>query len=46
MRCCTDELRVRAEELFRTSTRDVKHYVEFWKHVPPTEPYHVILYYW
>ncbi|KAI7743703.1 hypothetical protein M8C21_014969, partial [Ambrosia artemisiifolia] len=40
---CTDELRVRAEELFRTARRDVKHYIEFWKQVPPTEPYRVIL---
>ncbi|MFS8009104.1 putative phosphoenolpyruvate carboxylase [Helianthus anomalus] len=43
MRCCTNELRVRAVELFKTATRDVKHYVEFWKQVPPTEPYRVIL---
>ncbi|MFS7954665.1 Phosphoenolpyruvate carboxylase 1 [Helianthus anomalus] len=34
---CSDELRVRAEELYRSSSRrDVKH-------VPPTEPYRVIL---
>ncbi|KAJ0715654.1 putative phosphoenolpyruvate carboxylase [Helianthus annuus] len=41
---CSDELRVRAEELYRSSSRrDVKHYIEFWKQVPPTEPYRVIL---
>ncbi|KAI3804847.1 hypothetical protein L1987_26694 [Smallanthus sonchifolius] len=41
---CSDELRVRAEELHRSSSkRDVKHYIEFWKQVPPTEPYRVIL---
>ncbi|MFS7973229.1 Phosphoenolpyruvate carboxylase 1 [Helianthus anomalus] len=43
MRRCPDEPRVRAEELFRTTTRDVKHYIEFWKQVPPTEPYHLVL---
>nr|Q01647.1 RecName: Full=Phosphoenolpyruvate carboxylase; Short=PEPC; Short=PEPCase [Flaveria pringlei]CAA45505.1 phosphoenolpyruvate carboxylase [Flaveria pringlei] len=40
---CNSELRVRAEELYRTARRDVKHYIEFWKQVPPTEPYRVIL---
>ncbi|XP_047080729.1 phosphoenolpyruvate carboxylase 1-like [Lolium rigidum] len=40
---CNDELRVRAEELHRTSRKAEKHYIEFWKQVPPTEPYRVIL---
>ncbi|KAI3716220.1 hypothetical protein L6452_23405 [Arctium lappa] len=40
---CSDELRFRAEELYRSARRDVKHYIEFWKQVPPTEPYRVIL---
>nr|XP_043624491.1 phosphoenolpyruvate carboxylase 2-like [Erigeron canadensis] len=40
---CSDELRVRAEELYRSARRDVKHYIEFWKQVPPTEPYRVVL---
>ncbi|CAM8978993.1 unnamed protein product [Rhodiola kirilowii] len=40
---CTDELRVRADELYRTARRDAKHYIEFWKQVPPSEPYRVIL---
>ncbi|KAL4561911.1 hypothetical protein LXL04_034094 [Taraxacum kok-saghyz] len=28
---CNDELRVRAEELYKSARRDVKHYIEFWK---------------
>ena len=40
---CNDELRVRAEELHRASRKAEKHYIEFWKQVPPTEPYRVIL---
>ncbi|CAL5351013.1 unnamed protein product [Camellia sinensis] len=40
---CSDELRVRAEELRRSSKRDAKHYIEFWKQVPASEPYRVIL---
>ncbi|KAL4586139.1 hypothetical protein LXL04_010771 [Taraxacum kok-saghyz] len=30
---CNDELRVRAEELYKSARRDVKHYIEFWKQV-------------
>ncbi|KAI3780457.1 hypothetical protein L2E82_10438 [Cichorium intybus] len=40
---CNDELRARADELHRTSKRDVKHYIEFWKQIPPSEPYRIIL---
>ncbi|VFQ64442.1 unnamed protein product [Cuscuta campestris] len=40
---CSEELRARADELHRTSKRDVKHYIEFWKQIPPNEPYRVIL---
>ncbi|AES67375.1 putative phosphoenolpyruvate carboxylase [Medicago truncatula] len=40
---CNDELRVRAEELHESSKRDAKHYIEFWKQIPPNEPYRVIL---
>ncbi|CAI9284129.1 unnamed protein product [Lactuca saligna] len=40
---CNDELRVRAEELYKSARRDAKHYIEFCKQVPPTEPYRVIL---
>ncbi|KAL7240745.1 hypothetical protein ACSBR2_006403 [Camellia fascicularis] len=39
----SDELRVRAEELHRSSKRDAKYYIEFWKQVLPSEPYRVIL---
>ncbi|OIT37818.1 PREDICTED: phosphoenolpyruvate carboxylase-like [Nicotiana attenuata] len=40
---CNDELRARADELHRTSKRDTKHYIEFWKQIPPNEPYRVLL---
>ncbi|KAG8472340.1 hypothetical protein CXB51_034255 [Gossypium anomalum] len=40
---CSDELRVRADELHRSLRRDAKHYIEFWKQIPPSEPYRVIL---
>ncbi|XP_073302065.1 phosphoenolpyruvate carboxylase-like [Primulina huaijiensis] len=40
---CSDELRVRADELHRYSKRDAKHFIEFWKTIPPNEPYRVIL---
>ncbi|XP_062228973.1 phosphoenolpyruvate carboxylase 1-like [Phragmites australis] len=40
---CNDELRVRAEELYRASRKAAKHYIEFWKQIPPNEPYRVIL---
>ncbi|KAI8012592.1 Phosphoenolpyruvate carboxylase 2 [Camellia lanceoleosa] len=40
---CSEELRARADELHRSSKRDAKHYIEFWKRIPPNEPYRVIL---
>ncbi|XP_061349553.1 phosphoenolpyruvate carboxylase-like isoform X1 [Gastrolobium bilobum] len=40
---CNDELRVRADELHSSSKREAKHYIEFWKQIPPSEPYRVIL---
>lgn len=41
---CNDELRVRAEELHSSSGSKVtKYYIEFWKQIPPNEPYRVIL---
>lgn len=40
---CSDELCSRADELHRSSKRDAKHYIEFWKQIPPNEPYRVIL---
>ncbi|CAO2833332.1 unnamed protein product [Amaranthus hypochondriacus] len=40
---CSDELRSRANDLHGSSRRDAKHYIEFWKYIPPSEPYRVIL---
>ncbi|KAE9588588.1 putative phosphoenolpyruvate carboxylase [Lupinus albus] len=40
---CNDELRVRADELHKSSKRYAKHYIEFWKQIPSNEPYRVIL---
>ncbi|XP_060187691.1 phosphoenolpyruvate carboxylase-like isoform X1 [Lycium barbarum] len=40
---CNEELRVRADELRSSLKRDEKHYIEFWKQVPPSEPYRVII---
>uniref|UniRef100_A0A0E0LU94 phosphoenolpyruvate carboxylase n=1 Tax=Oryza punctata TaxID=4537 RepID=A0A0E0LU94_ORYPU len=40
---CNDELRARADELHLSSKKDAKHYIEFWKKVPPSEPYRVVL---
>lgn len=40
---CTNELQSRAEELHRSSRKDAKHFIEFWKQIPPNEPYRVIL---
>ncbi|GLJ38512.1 hypothetical protein SUGI_0784760 [Cryptomeria japonica] len=40
---CSDELRERALQLFSSSKKDTKHYIEFWKQVPPNEPFRVIL---
>ncbi|KAI3938484.1 hypothetical protein MKW98_010635 [Papaver atlanticum] len=40
---CSDELRERADELHRSSKKESKHYIEFWRKVPSSEPYRVIL---
>ncbi|CAN6925935.1 unnamed protein product, partial [Brassica oleracea] len=41
---CTDEFRVAADVIHRNSRKDAaKHYIEFWKTIPPTEPYRVVL---
>ncbi|OEL17139.1 Phosphoenolpyruvate carboxylase 2 [Dichanthelium oligosanthes] len=40
---CNDDLRARADELHRSTKKDAKHYIEFWKKVPLSEPYRVIL---
>eukprot|EP00850_Spirogloea_muscicola_P011767 SM000074S21677 [mRNA] locus=s74:317687:324258:- [translate_table: standard] len=39
---CSDELRARVEEL-AGQKKEVKHYIEFWKAIPSSEPYRVIL---
>ncbi|KAI3917668.1 hypothetical protein MKW98_021430 [Papaver atlanticum] len=39
----SNELCVRADELHRSSKKDSKHYIEFLKRVPPSEPDRVIL---
>nr|BAC19851.1 phosphoenolpyruvate carboxylase [Eleocharis vivipara] len=40
---CSEELRQRVELLHSSIKKDNKHYIEFWKKVPPNEPYRVIL---
>ncbi|QCD86144.1 phosphoenolpyruvate carboxylase, housekeeping isozyme [Vigna unguiculata] len=42
---CNDELQARADELNRSSKKNAvaKHYIEFWKAIPPNEPYRVLL---
>ncbi|KAK1662946.1 hypothetical protein QYE76_051105 [Lolium multiflorum] len=41
---CNDELRERADELHRLSSRKyAKYYIEFWKQISPREPYRIIL---
>ncbi|CAL9059660.1 phosphoenolpyruvate carboxylase 2 [Musa acuminata AAA Group] len=40
---CTTELQERANELHQLTKKDAKHYIEFWKRIPPNEPYRVIL---
>ncbi|PPS18897.1 hypothetical protein GOBAR_AA01672 [Gossypium barbadense] len=40
---CSDELRARDDELHRSLRRDAKHYIEFWKQIPPSGPYRAIL---
>ncbi|KAM0918087.1 hypothetical protein ACQ4PT_009061 [Festuca glaucescens] len=41
---CNDELRARADELHRLSSRKYdKYYIEFWKQISPREPYRIIL---
>lgn len=40
---CNDEVRARAQELHSQSKSDAKHYIEFWKQIPLSEPYRVIL---
>ncbi|KAL1567230.1 Phosphoenolpyruvate carboxylase 1 [Salvia divinorum] len=40
---CNEELRARADEFHRSSKRDAKHFIEFWKTISVSEPYRVIL---
>lgn len=40
---CSEELRTKADILHLTSKKDTKHYIEFWKQIPPNEPYRVLL---
>nr|UTS53995.1 phosphoenolpyruvate carboxylase 1 [Haloxylon ammodendron] len=40
---CNDELNARAQEIHKSSKSDAKHYIEFWKRLPPSEPYRVVL---
>nr|QFR35812.1 phosphoenolpyruvate carboxylase [Jansenella griffithiana] len=41
---CNDELRARADELHRQSSRKyAKYYIEFWKQISPREPYRIVL---
>nr|UZC49310.1 PEPC1 [Salsola ferganica] len=40
---CNDELNARAQEIHKQSKSDAKHYIEFWKRIPLSEPYRVVL---
>nr|AAX98688.3 C4 phosphoenolpyruvate carboxylase [Echinochloa crus-galli] len=42
---CNDELRARADELLDSASKKTanKHYIEFWRGIPPNEPYRVVL---
>ncbi|KAJ3692147.1 hypothetical protein LUZ60_012497 [Juncus effusus] len=40
---CNDELRAHANRIHSSSYTEAKHYIEFWKTIPPNEPYRVVL---
>nr|AIR93775.1 phosphoenolpyruvate carboxylase [Kalanchoe fedtschenkoi] len=40
---CSDELQKYADEIHKSSKGEEKYYIEFWKQIPPSEPYRVIL---
>ncbi|RLM54566.1 C4 phosphoenolpyruvate carboxylase [Panicum miliaceum] len=40
---CNDELRARAQEIHSAPKKAAKHYIEFWKQIPLSEPYRVVL---
>ncbi|XP_024377853.1 phosphoenolpyruvate carboxylase isoform X2 [Physcomitrium patens] len=40
---CSDELKQRVAILEAQTKKESKHYTEFWKHIPPNEPFRVLL---
>ncbi|CAM6040140.1 unnamed protein product [Sphagnum compactum] len=40
---CSDELKERIIKLESKTRKEAKHYIEFWKHIPPSEPFRVLL---
>lgn len=40
---CSDELKQRVTRLEAQTRKEAKHYIEFWKHIPPSEPFRVLL---
>jgi phosphoenolpyruvate carboxylase len=40
---CSDELKERVVKLDSPGRKESKHYIEFWKHIPPNEPFRVLL---
>lgn len=40
---CSDELKQRVVILEAHAKKEAKHYIEFWKHIPPNEPFRVLL---
>lgn len=40
---CSDELRERVSKIESLHRKEAKHYIEFWKHIPPNEPFRVLL---
>lgn len=40
---CSDELKQRVMVLEAHAKKEAKHYIEFWKHIPPNEPFRVLL---
>ncbi|XP_024375528.1 phosphoenolpyruvate carboxylase 2 isoform X4 [Physcomitrium patens] len=40
---CSDELRNRVVQLTGATKKEAKHYIEFWKTIPSTEPFRVVL---
>ncbi|KAG0558515.1 hypothetical protein M758_10G031500 [Ceratodon purpureus] len=40
---CSDELKARVMKIESLQRKEAKHYIEFWKHIPPNEPFRVLL---